>query len=177
MTDNQIQNIDDFVEVFKNGFTATPTVPPTDVITLTGTYGNDPTTEARTWAIWRRDQQTDADRYPFLDPENRPFLMLYGSGQVGSKTYSSGIAFPINTKSLIRKITLNTQAKTITIEVNKNSKYWRYDRQNRAAIRKVFSSFRVADFTIRTTVTNPMDSQTPSHPTGGGGTVDPGGGG
>lgn len=165
MTVNQVKDMADFVGLFEGGHKANPPALPTDVIELVGAYDVAAKPDTLVWDIWRRDF-AETEKYPFID-DNKPTLMLYTQGKVGRSTYSAGVAFTINLNSVIKEIQIDATKKQIIIKVNKNAFFWRYNRINRESIKKVFRNFSVVDFTVGSSVTNQMDSQTPSHPKGG----------
>jgi hypothetical protein len=116
------------------------------------------------WNIWDTALEK-TERYPFIN--DVPKLMLYKKKDL-EKPYSAGIIFPINFDSVIKKITFNDTTKMIEIEVFENSFYWRYDRNEGNAIKKIFRNYdRDVDYIIRTNSIQ-MDSQSPSHPPAGG---------
>jgi hypothetical protein len=160
---NDIKTIDDLIDFIKHSnFPFSNKQTATKKLTLK--FEADRLPDDVRWNIWDTALEK-TERYPFIN--DVPKLMLYKKKDL-EKPYTAGIIFPINFDSVIKKITFDDTAKMIEIEVFENSFYWRYDRNEGNAIKKIFRNYdRDVDYTIRTASIQ-MDSQSPSHPPSGG---------
>jgi hypothetical protein len=117
------------------------------------------------WNIWDTSLEKTG-RYPFIN--SIPKLMIFKQKTVDGKPYTAGIIFPVNFDSVIKSIKFDDANKTIEIEVFENAFYWRYDRNEGNAVKKIFRNYDTdVNYIIGTGATQ-MDSQSPSHPPFGG---------
>lgn len=161
---NDIIIIDDLIAYIKQpGFQFSTKQTTTKTLTLKFEAERSP--DDVRWNIWDTALEKTG-RYPFIN--SVPKLMLYKKKELDKQPYTAGIIFPINFDSVIKKITFDDFKKTIEIEVFENSFYWRYDRNEGSAIKKIFRNYNESEHFIINTTSTQMDSQSPSHPPAGG---------
>ena len=156
---NEIKNIGDLKKFITSPpFTFSGKVAPTK--TLTGIMNETILDNNSQWGIWDRSLEKTI-RYPFVSAE--PKVMLFKKDSIDNKEYAAEVIFPLDFKKVIKKITFKDN-NLMDIEVFESAYYWRYDRKNEKALKRIFRNYDTdVDFTIvRTSIQ--MDSQSPSHP-------------
>jgi hypothetical protein len=136
----------------------------TNTIKLTLKFEAERENDDLRWNIWDTKLEK-TNRYPFVN--SVPKLMIFKQKTL-DKPYTAGIIFPVNFESVIKNIKFNDESKTIEIEVFENAFYWRYDRNEGNAVKRIFRNYNTDVNYIIGTGSTQMDSQSPSHPPFGG---------